>query len=79
MKTTTEVSVDNSAIMRNIRWYEHALEGAITGIYMAARAALRSLGTRIPDEGEVRVTFDDSIIADTSTERCQDVVPGSLH
>ena len=36
-------------------------------------AASRSLGVELPDEGEVRVTFDDSIIADTAAEKKQDM------
>ena len=30
-------------------------------------------GVELPDEGEVRVTFDDSIITDTSAEKRQDM------
>lgn len=73
VKTATEVSADNSALMRNIRRHEHALEGAIAGICRAVMAASRSLGVELPDEGEVRVTFDDSIITDTSAEKRQDM------
>ena len=73
VKTATEVSSDNSALMRNIRRHEHALEGAIAGICRAVMAASRSLGAELPEEGEVRVTFDDSIITDTSAEKQQDM------
>ena len=73
VKTATEVSADNSALMRNIRRHEHALEGAMAGICRAVMAASRSLGVELPDEGEVRVTFDDSIITDTSAEKRQDM------
>ena len=66
VKTATEVSSDNSALMRNIRRHEHALEGAIAGICRAVMAASRSLGAELPEEGEVRVAFDDSIITDTT-------------
>ena len=80
VKTATEVSADNSALMRNIRRHEHALEGAIAGICRAVMAASRSLGVGLPDEGEVRVTFDDSIITDTAAEKEQDMaeVSGGL-
>ena len=64
-KTATEVSADHSALMRNIRRHEHALEGAIAGICRALLAVERRLGVEPLDEGLVRVTFDDSIIADT--------------
>ena len=73
VKTATEVSADNSALMRNIRRHEHALEGAIAGICRAVLAAERRLGVPLPDEGEVRVTFDDSIITDTTAEKRQDM------
>ena len=73
VKTATEVSADNSALMRNIRRHEHALEGALAGICRALLAASRRLGAELPDEGEVRVTFDDSIITDTTAEKRQDM------
>ncbi|MDM8289234.1 hypothetical protein QUW41_07940 [Slackia piriformis] len=73
VKTATEVSADNSALMRNIRRHEHALEGAIAGICRALLAVERALGAGLPDEGEIRVTFDDSIITDTTAEKRQDM------
>lgn len=73
VKTATEVSADNSALMRNIQRHEHALEGAIAGICRALLAAERRLGVELPDEGLVRVTFDDSIITDTTAEKRQDM------
>ena len=73
VKTATEVSADNSALMRNIRRHEHALEGAIAGICRALLAVERRIGVRLPDEGGIRVTFDDSIITDTTAEKRQDM------
>lgn len=73
VKTATEVSADSSALMRNIRRHEHALEGAIAGICRALLAAERRLGVALPEEGTVRVTFDDSIITDTTAEKRQDM------
>jgi hypothetical protein len=73
VKTATEVSADNSALMRNIRRHEHALEGAIAQICHALLAVERALGVDLPDEGGVRVTFDDSIITDTTAEKRQDM------
>lgn len=35
--------------------------------------ASRSLGLSLPDEGDVRVNFDDSIIIDTAAEKQQDM------
>lgn len=73
VKAATEVSADNSALMRNIRRHEHALAGAIAGICRALLAAERNLGVELPDEGLVRVMFDDSIITDTAAEKKQDM------
>ena len=73
VKTATEVSADNSALMRNIRRHERALEGVVAGICRALMAAERGLGVGLPDEGLVRVTFDDSIITDTTAEKRQDM------
>ena len=73
VKTATEVSADNSALMRNIRRHEHALEGAIAGICRSLLAVERRLGVGLPDEGGIRVTFDDSIITDTTAEKRQDM------
>ena len=73
VKTATEVSSDNSALMRNIRRHENGLEGSIVSIARAAMHASRSFGESIPDEGEVRVQFDDNIIQDTAAEKEQDM------
>ena len=73
VKTATEVSADNSALMRNIRRHEHALEGAIAGICRSLLAVERRIGVGLPDEGGIRVTFDDSIITDTTAEKRQDM------
>ena len=73
VKTATEVSSDNSALMRIIRRHEHVLEKAVAGICRAVMAASRSLGVNLPDEGDVRVNFDDSIITDTAAEKQQDM------
>ena len=73
VRTATEVSADNSALMRNIRRHEHALEGAIASICRALLAVERHLGVGLPDEGLVRVAFDDSIITDTTAEKRQDM------
>lgn len=43
------------------------------GICRALLAADRRLGVELPDEGLVRVMFDDSIITDTTAEKKQDM------
>ena len=63
VRTATEVSADNSALMRNIRRHENALEGAITAWFRES----------VPDEDSVRVQYDDSIIQDTAAEKEQDM------
>lgn len=73
VKTATEVSSDNSALMRNIRKHENLLEGAIAQISHAVLSCARShLGVSLPEEGEITVQFDDSIITDTAAEKAQD-------
>ena len=73
VKTATEVSSDNSALMRNIRRHENALEAPITDIARAVMAVSRGFGESIPDEGVTRVQYDDSIIQDTAAEKAQDM------
>ena len=73
VRTATEVSSDNSALMRNIRRHENALEGAITDIARAVMAVSRGFGEGIPDEGSMRVQYDDSIVQDTAAEKEQDM------
>jgi A118 family predicted phage portal protein len=74
VKTATEVSSDNSALMRNIRKHENALACAIKRIVHASLHFAREfLGESLPPEGEVTVTFDDSIVTDTASEKAQDM------
>ena len=73
VKTATEVSSDNSALMRNVRKHENALQGAIVNTSRALLACSRALGEDIPDEGCVRVQFDDSIVQDAEAEKRQDM------
>ena len=74
IKTATEVSSDNSALMRNIRRHENLLEGAVAQISRAAVwCANAFLGAGLPDPGEIAVQWDDSIITDTYAEKQQDL------
>ena len=73
VKTATEVSSDNSALMRNIARHEHGLEQSIAGISRALLHIARGFGIDLPHEGAIRVTFDDSIIVDTYQEKKQDL------
>lgn len=73
VKTATEVSSDNSALMRNIRKHTPALAGPIAGVSRALFACARGMGDAVPDEGSVRVLFDDSIIQDAEAEKERDM------
>ena len=73
VRTATEVSSDNSALMRNIRRHENALRSPISDIARAVMCVSRGFGESIPDEGVMRVTFDDSIIQDVAAEKAQDM------
>lgn len=72
-KTATEVSADNSALMRNIKKHGNALAGAVADVAHATMACARALGKEIPEEGEISVQLDDSIVQDTDAEKKQDM------
>ena len=73
VRTATEVSADNSQLMRNIARHEHVLEVSLSGISHAVLHCAREFGEELPDEGVVACTFDDSIISDTAAEKAQDM------
>jgi A118 family predicted phage portal protein len=73
VKTATEVSSDNSALMRNIRKNENALQGALADVSRAVLSCDRLMGAALPDEGDVSVIYDDSIVQDTTAEKRQDM------
>ena len=73
VKTATEVSSDNSQLMRNIARHEHVLDASIAGISHALLHMERSFGKEVPDEGQIHTIFDDSIITDTAAEKAQDM------
>jgi hypothetical protein len=73
VKTATEVSSDNSALIRNIRKNENNLQGALVGVSRATMAYERSIGKSLPEEGDVSAIFDDSIIQDRASEKQQDM------
>lgn len=43
------------------------------GVSRAVLACARRFGAELPDEGAVRVAFDDSIVQDTASEKRQDM------
>ena len=70
LKTATEVSADNSALMRNIRKHEHAVEQAVIDVMRASIAiADAHCGQSLGDPGKISVNFDDSIITDTTSAK----------
>ena len=73
VKTATEVSSDDSILMRNIRKNENALAAPLTDVSRALLACERSMRRELSDEGGVRVVFDDSIVQDTTSEKRQDM------
>ena len=50
VRTATEVSSDNSALMRNVRKHENALRKPITDVSRALMACARGMGVPVPDE-----------------------------
>ena len=71
MKTATEVTADNSALMRNVRKHENVLRGAIQRVVTSLLNCARiHCGAPIEEDfGAVAVQFDDSVITDTQTEK----------
>lgn len=70
LRTATEVSADNSAMMRNIRKHENVLRRAIAQMCRSALHAARTfLGETLPDEGAIDIQFDDSIITDVESDK----------
>ena len=74
VKTATEVSSDNSALMRNIRKNENSLQGALVNVSRTVMACERHMGKSLPEEGDVSIIYDDSIVQDTASEKQQDMV-----
>lgn len=70
LKTATEVSADNSALMRTTRKHENLIGDAMSRALEALLAMAGSLeGADVEPGAHVTVDFDDSIITDTLTER----------
>lgn len=71
MKTATEVTADNSALMRNVRKHENVLRGAIQRVVTSLLncARIHCNASIEEDFGAVAVQFDDSVITDTQTEK----------
>ena len=74
LKTATEVSSDNSALMRNIKRHENAFAKPVADVCRALCVLSTEFGgAQLPDPGHIDVTWDDSIITDTASEKAQDL------
>ncbi|HIS39946.1 MAG TPA: hypothetical protein IAC12_03775 [Candidatus Aphodovivens avistercoris] len=73
LKTATEVSADNSALMRNIRNHENALGKELGRLLTALVECARiHMGAPVAEGFEpVTVAWDDSIITDTQADKAQ--------
>ncbi len=73
LKTATEVSADNSALMRNIRNHENALGKELSKLLTSLCEVARiHCNADIEDDFElVQIKWDDSIITDTNVEKQQ--------
>lgn len=71
LKTATEVSADNSALMRNIASHEESIAVGIADIITALLTCCRIHGVAdIEDDfGNVNISFEDSILEDTTAEK----------
>lgn len=71
LKTATEVSADNSQMMRSVKKHENALGGAVVQVLTALLTCARiHCGAQIEEDfGNVVVMFDDSIIEDTAARK----------
>ena len=74
IRTAKEVSADSSALMRNVKRHENVVGAAIVQLCRAILHFGRTfMGAWLPDEGQITVNFDDSIITDTMTEKQNDL------
>lgn len=74
IRTAEEVSSGNSELMRNIKRHENGIGAALASMFHALLAIERNkMGVALEDEGVIRVSFDDSIITDTMSEKQQDL------
>lgn len=73
LKTATEVSADNSALMRNIRNHENALGKELGKLLTSlVECARLHMGAAVAEGFEsVTIAWDDSIITDTQAEKTQ--------
>lgn len=75
IKTAKEVAAGNSQLMRTIAKYEESVGCAITDIVKAMVYCQATFigGLPMPQDLEIKVQFDDSIIEDTDSEKAMDM------
>jgi A118 family predicted phage portal protein len=71
LRTATEVSSDNSQLFRNVRKHEQQVGKALKRLFAGAYASECALCGVAPTSVDVDITWDDSIVEDTATERAQ--------
>lgn len=71
LRTATEVSSDNSQLFRNVRKHEQQVGKALKRLFAGAYASECALCGLAPTSVDVDITWDDSIVEDTATERQQ--------
>ena len=69
LRTATEVTADNSQLFRNLRKHEQVIGESLTRLFEGAYAAEQALNGRAVTGARVEVTWDDSVVEDTGTER----------
>jgi len=75
LKTATEVVADASVLFRTVRKHENALTPAIQTIVRGILSLARTVrGESLPEDvGPITVTYDDSVMEDTESQRARDL------
>lgn len=72
LKTATEVVASNATLMRSVRRHENAIEKAACSVVRAAYSCQMALsGTALEEVPSPHITWDDSVVSDSETERNQ--------
>lgn len=70
LKTATEVVSDSSMLARTLKKHQNALEASITELVRGVAGVCRHLcNTKVNPMAELSISFDDSIITDTQTDK----------
>lgn len=70
LKTATEVVSDSSMLARTLRKHQNALKKSITKLVQGVAGVCRHLcNTTVDPTADISISFDDSIITDTQTDK----------